>query len=135
VFGNLGGRARSYSSTASGGAPQNALDGNTTTMWNSGGTPTQWVQIDLGRPSPISKVRLLPSVYPSSAGAVHEIWGGATTGSLSLLKTVTGSHEEGVWREWMPSAAVKNIRYLKVVTTSIEGGSWVAWREIEVYKY
>src|SRR4051794_15731107 len=52
----------------------NAVDGNTSTVWNSGWWPTQWIQIDLGRPMSIGKIRVQFAPNP----------GGQQVGSISV---------------------------------------------------
>jgi RHS repeat-associated protein len=105
-----------------------ATDGNVNTLWNAGGWSPQWIQLDLGAAYTLSKLRLLVAQSPNGP-TTHQVYGGATTRSLSLLGTLDGSTTNGQWLEFNSSAS--NIRYVKVLTTS--SPSWVAWSEIEVY--
>jgi YD repeat-containing protein len=118
----------SASNYISGNEPGKAIDGNVNTLWNSGGFPSQWITIDLGQLSTVSKVRLLIAQSPTGS-TTHELYGGATTSNLSSLGSLSGSTQNGQWLEFDPNTS--NIRYLKVLTTS--SPSWVAWSEIEVY--
>jgi RHS repeat-associated protein len=113
----------------SGNEPSKAIDGNLSTLWNSGGFPSQSITIDLVQLSTVSKVRLLIAQSPNGS-TTQELYGGDTTSNLSLLGTLSGSTVNGQWLEFDPNTS--NIRYLKVLTTSTPS-SWVAWSEIEVY--
>src|SRR5438046_5341669 len=54
-----------------GNVPGNAVDGNSATIWNSGGWATQWIQLDLGRTYAIRKIRL--QVAQSPAGTTNHV--------------------------------------------------------------
>ncbi len=108
--------------------PQYATDGNLSSAWVVDGFAPQWIQLDLGQSANLSQVRL--SVQQDPAGqTVHEVWGGATPGSLTLLGTLSGYTQSGQWLELTTTA--QNVRYVRVVTTG--SPSWVAWNEVEVY--
>jgi hypothetical protein len=109
--------------------PANAIDGNSETIWNAGAHPEQWIQIDLGKLTTVSTIRLVISQHPAGE-TDHQIWGGADAASLTLLHEFKGFTQELDTLEFTPSAPQTDIRYLKVVTT--QSPSWVAWREIEV---
>lgn len=106
-----------------------AVDGDAGTLWNSGDGPPEWIQIDLGQPYTISAIRLVISQYPAGA-TVHQVWGGADAGSLSLLHEFSGPTGEPGALEFKPSPVWTKVRYIKILTT--QSPSWVAWREIEV---
>ena len=108
--------------------PALATDGNPNTAWNAGGFAPQWLQLDLGQATTITRVRLRVAQSPAGT-TVHQVWGGATTGSLGLLGTLAGTTQDGQWIEL--SAPAVNVRYVKVLTT--QSPSWVAWSEVEVY--
>jgi hypothetical protein len=56
--------------TASGSRPDapagNAVDDGMGLVWNAGGFPPQWIQIDLGAPAVITEIRLQVEQYPES---------------------------------------------------------------------
>jgi hypothetical protein len=109
--------------------PKLAFDGDVTTVWNAGDSAPSWIQLDLGQPVTISKVRL--NVLQSPNGpTTHEISGGPTPDSLTLIGTLDGNTTDGQWLELNQSA--NNVRYVKIETT--KSPSWVAWKEIEIYK-
>ncbi len=119
--------------TASNSAANNpataAIDGDLKTQWNAGGAPPQWIQIDLGEASNLSKVRL--NVLQTPAGpSVHEIYGGATPENMSLIGTLESETRDNQWIELNKTA--NNVRYVRINT--VKSPSWVAWREIEVYR-
>ncbi len=117
--------SNSYSSSYT---PDKAIDNNASTWWSSGGFASQWIQLDLGAGADLNKIRLLVNQDPSGS-TIHEVHGGATPGSLSLLGTLTGSTSESQWLQLNSTAT--GVRYVKIITTS--SPSWVGWREIEVY--
>jgi predicted amidohydrolase YtcJ len=109
--------------------PSNALDGSIDTAWSAGSHPEQWIQIDLGRPRPVSSIRLVTSQYPDGQ-TVHQIWGGADENNLVLLHEFSGITTDNQTLEFQPSAPLQGIRFIRIVTT--QSPSWVAWREIEI---
>ncbi len=119
--------------TASSSAPENlpkfAFDGDVTTVWNAGASAPSWIQLDLGEPVTISKVRLNVAQTPPGA-TTHEISGGPTPDSITLIGTLDGNTTDEQWLELNQTA--NNVRYVKIKT--IKSPSWVAWREIEIYK-
>lgn len=110
-------------------APANTIDGDLKTQWSSAGPAPQWIQLDLGEESSVSKLRLNVSQTPTGP-TTHQIYGGSTPDNLKLLGTLDGVTQEGQWLE-LPLQA-NNVRYLKIAT--VKSPSWIAWREIEVFK-
>jgi len=109
--------------------PARATDGDVTTVWNAGAFAPAWIQLDLGEPVSISKVRLNISQVPSGP-STHVIAGGPTPEALVPIGTIDGDTTDNQWLEVAAPAA--NVRYLRISTT--KSPSWVSWREIEVYK-
>jgi hypothetical protein len=109
--------------------PGNALDGNIETLWSSGSSAPQWIQIDLGKATAVSAIRLVISQYPEG-NTIHQIWVGADANNLTLVHEFKGFTKDPDTLEFVPSVPLTNIRYVKIVTT--QSPSWVAWREIEV---
>jgi RHS repeat-associated protein len=123
-----GATASSYWTT--GYEPAKAIDGNTTTTtWNAGAFAPAWIQVDLGQSYSLSQVRLLTAQYPDGYTR-HEIYGGPSPSSLTLLGTVDGSTTSSQWLQL--TTAATNVRYVKVLTTA--SPSWIAWFEVEVYQ-
>jgi hypothetical protein len=106
-----------------------AVDGDFGTLWNSGGSPSQWIEIDLGGRYNISEIRLTTSQYPEGK-TIHQVLGKDTSGQYTLLTTFEGNTNEGQTLSFIPPEPILNIRFIRVET--IESPSWVAWREIEI---
>jgi hypothetical protein len=120
----------STASTSSGtDLPARATDGDVTTVWNAGAFAPAWIQLDLGQPGSVSKVRLNVSQVPSGP-STHVIAGGPTPEALVPIGTIDGDTSDNQWLELAVPAT--NVRYLRISTT--KSPSWVSWREIEVYK-
>lgn len=105
-----------------------AINGNLNDLWSAGAFAPQWIQVDLGQAKAISRVRLLVDQLPDGH-TTHEVYGGATPDTLTLLGTFDGDTSFHQWLEL--SSTASNIRYIKVSTTA--SPSWVGWAEIEVY--
>lgn len=110
-------------------AAANVMDGKAETFWNAGGAALQWIQLDLGEPTSVSKVRLQVLQTPGGA-TTHQIHGGPATDQLQPINTLEGTTQDGQWIE--SNSPASNVRYIRVTTS--KSPSWVAWREIEVYK-
>jgi F5/8 type C domain-containing protein len=109
--------------------PKFTFDGDVTTVWNAGAFAPAWIQLDLGQPMTISKVRLNVAQDPPGP-TTHEITGGPTPDSLTLIGILDPNTTDGQWLELNQTA--NNVRYVKIATT--KSPSFVAWREIEIYK-
>lgn len=96
--------------------------------WNSGAGVPGWIQVDLGQPAAISKVRLYTEQTPPGP-TTHQILGGLTPDNLAPLGTLDGDTASGQWLELQVKGQV---RFLRVVT--VKSPSWVGWRELEVYE-
>lgn len=109
--------------------PSAATDGNLEKWWGAGDFAPQWIQLDLGEPSTIGTVRLV--VTQSPAGDTrHQVYAGATVGSLVLVHTFEAYTTDGQVLEFTPEVPLENIRYIRVVTSM--SPSWIGWKEIEV---
>lgn len=106
-----------------------AVDGDLGTLWNSGGGPRQWIEIDLGAEYDIHEFRLTISQYPEGA-TTHRILGRSANGQFTVLTTFEGITADGQVLVFTPAQPVAGIRLIRVET--INSPSWVAWREIEV---
>lgn len=109
--------------------PGNVIDGKALTHWSAGGPAPQWIQLDLGEETSVSKVRLSVSQTPAGL-TTHEVYGGPSAEQLTLIGTLDAATRDEQWIELDASAT--NVRYLRV--TTVKSPSWVAWREIEVFK-
>jgi hypothetical protein len=121
------------SKTYSGSDPSYAADGKTSTAWNAGAGPSQWIQYDLGRTAAVRKIRLLPSQLPNGY-TTHLIQAGQDANNLKTVTSLTGYTYDGQWVDYLcnTKAVCGNVRYIKITTT--QSPSWVGWKEIEVYQ-
>jgi len=118
------------SATYSGSSPGYAMDGSSSTLWNSGGFGPQWIQIDLGKTAAIRKIKLQVAQSPSG-NTVHEIAVGQNPNSLTKVDTLRLYTSDGQWIESKDLAGDGgNVRYIRVTTTS--SPSWIAWKEIQI---
>ena len=97
-------------------------------LWNSGSVAPGWIQVDLGQPTAITKVRLYTEQNPPGPTS-HQILGGLSPDSLVPLGTLDGDTASGQWLELQVNG---NVRYVRIAT--LKSPSWVAWREIEIYE-
>ena len=108
-----------------------AVDGLMANSWSSGGYPDQWIDIDLGAPVDVGRIRLFVSQYPDGA-TTHKIMTRASTSDpWDLQYTFTGATVDNQVLEYSPPSAWTNVRFVRVDTTA--SVSWVAWKEIEVF--
>jgi hypothetical protein len=116
----------------------NAVDGDTTTIWNSGkftsstfGGGPQWITIDLGTTYSISEVKLT-FVQTPAGFSTNYIYGSVDGSTWTLLFSWYNSwtFDLQVVDYNLPTASAA-VRYVKVTTT--DSPSWVAWRDIDVY--
>jgi hypothetical protein len=89
--GNLAlGRPVTASGSVPGAPPSHTVDGLMANVWNAGGYPPQWIEIDLGGPVSIALVRLFVSQYPDGP-TTHRVYGRATSGDpWQLLTEISG---------------------------------------------
>lgn len=108
-----------------------AVDGDLGTLWNSGGGPTQWIQINLGAAYGIRELRLTPAQFPAGK-TIHRVLGkepGAGA-SFRLLHTFEGNTEDGQTLIYTFPQPIQGLQFIQIETTV--SPSWVAWREIEI---
>ena len=107
-----------------------AADGNTETLWNSGGPPTQWIDIDLGYDRAISRLRMLTAQLPAG-NTVHNLYGRTEAGQWYYFGVWGGYTTDSQWLQMDTGDSMAPVRYLVLQTT--QGPSWVAWREFEAW--
>jgi hypothetical protein len=124
----LGAEVRA-SGVLSGEPPENAVNGQTSDRWGAGAPPTQWIEIDLGSPKVVGRIRMTTSQSPPGR-TVHQLWVGPSREALTLVHAFDEHTEDMQSLVFEPEAALEQVRFLRVVTTL--SPSWVGWREIEV---
>lgn len=106
-----------------------AVDGDLGTLWNSGGGPIQWIEIDLGKEYDILKIELTISQFPAGK-TTHRILGANTSRQYIELTIFSGNTSDGQVLIFSPDNPSASIQFVRVET--VESPSWVAWREIEI---
>lgn len=106
-----------------------AVDGDLGTLWNSGGGPTQWIEIDLGAEYNILRVELTPSQFPAGE-TVHRLLTAGVNRQFSEVNVFTGFTTDGEALVFSPASPIASVQFVRIETTVTP--SWVAWREIEV---
>ncbi|MDH4176863.1 MAG: discoidin domain-containing protein [Thermoleophilia bacterium] len=109
--------------------PEHAVDGDAESIWTAGEDAPQWIEIDLGSPSSVTKIALSVSQYPEGQTR-HRVLGRAPGGDDILLHEFSGQTKDPEWLEFSPPQPWTNVRHIRVETVS--SPSWVAWREIRV---
>ncbi|WP_405770740.1 discoidin domain-containing protein [Streptomyces sp. NBC_00080] len=118
-----GGRTATTSTTGSGSAPGDALDGNPGTRWTTGTSqqPGQWFTVNLGAGTSVSKVLL--DAGPTSAGdrpTSYEVWGSTDNTNWSKYASGTGSGRITTASFY----ATQYVQYLKIVQTGTSSNWW-----------
>ena len=105
--GNLAlGKPVTASATEAGSSVTHVVDGLMANSWSSGGYPGQWIEIDLGAPVPVARVRLFVTQYPNGA-TTHHILTRATTGDAWTDQHIfTGVTSDGDVLEYEPASAM-----------------------------
>jgi len=107
--------------------PKYAVDGNISTDWGSGGSPPQWIEIDLGSPARVDVVNLLVTQYPSG-DTVHRILVHAAEGEFAEAYRFEQYTNTGDWLQFIPDEPLENIQVSRRDT--VKSPSWVGWIEI-----
>jgi hypothetical protein len=111
--------------------PSLAVDGNRETAWISGQDPPQSIEIDLGAPAAVGRIRLVVSRYPAEGPSLYRVWAKTASGQDVLLQELAGVSRDNEVLEYTPAQAAQGIVRIRVET--LQTTSWVAWREIEVF--
>jgi hypothetical protein len=120
----------SASATLSSGDAMRAGDGSTCTEWNAGGFAPASVTLDLGTPTRIDAIVLVPEMSPG--GRVrHEIAFSDDGRSFQVGHRVEAPMQTRVPVE-LPLPRPERARFVRVTTTS--SPSFVAWREVALFR-
>ena len=123
--------------TASGAEPTNpaerAVDGNVQDWWNSGGYPSQWLEVDLGVPKTIALVRGISMGYPNG-GSILLLGKSTPDSPYHLLHAFRGPMADYQQVAYAPTQPWRNVRFLRLYVPAVNGQvGWVAWHELSVY--
>ena len=100
--------------------------------WNAGAGPHQWVEIDLGSPSTVTHVTLIPEQTDAIQHVKNTIFGVAPDGRRTVIAEQDGITVSG-GEYTKPIGHTLGGGIQKVRIETIRTNSWVSWREIEVY--
>lgn len=110
-----------------------AVDGEISTAWNSGGFPSQWIEIDLLGPVDIRLMELVTAQSPPGKTRHLVYFRASREQAWRLGWTIEGETRGG---QVLHLDFSRNIqlgqRYVRVVTPS--SPSWVAWKEIRIFE-
>jgi hypothetical protein len=124
------GRPATASSSEGAKPPASAFDGNRQTAWSAGALAPQWIQVDLGSPQSVKRMRLYVTQLPDGF-TVHRVYGRKSAGdSERLLQEFAGFTRSGDTLEQTPSLPWQDVRYLRVET--LASPSLIGWRELEI---
>ncbi|MER6172240.1 discoidin domain-containing protein [Streptosporangium sp. NPDC001681] len=120
------GKTATASSTENGGTPPAAaVDGDTSTRWSSAASDSQWLQVDLGASSSISRVVLN---WEAAYGSGYKIQVSENGTTWTDLKTVTGG--DGGIDSWDVTGSGRYVRMQGV--TRATGYGYSLW-EFQVF--
>jgi hypothetical protein len=109
--------------------PEYAVDGNLQTQWGAGSGVPQWIEINLGKPSTITDIRLTIAQYPNG-NTTHQIWVRGADDNLQMIHEFDGTTVDNQILEFIPDSPLEGIQFIRIVTT--QSPSWVSWKEIEI---
>jgi len=107
----------------------NAVDGNSSTTWNSGGFPMQWIRVELGGSFMVSKVKVKANVQPNQQVNFNVIV--FFSNGKYKIENWTGNWIKGEWFACPLGQSYSNVIAVKLEVT--KSTSWVALYELEVY--
>jgi hypothetical protein len=105
-----------------------AVDGDSASWWGAGDFAPQWIEVDLGVPTPVAEIRLATSQTPPGLTA-HRVYGRVAGDVERLLHEFDGTTVDATeLRQTLPVEV--QAQFVRVET--ILSPSWVSWREVEV---
>ncbi len=124
------------------GAPAaQAVDGSPA-FWSPGAPPPQWLEVDLGAPSSVARLRLVaapaappeayaaPTLAPQNTGSLHQVWAAGEDGKLHLEHSFTGLPPgDGIF-EVTFDPPLEGVQYISIYS---EQESFTGWQEVEIY--
>jgi hypothetical protein len=121
------------SATLSGTALSATQDGKyvMTTSWNAG-SPTGWIEFDLGSVKTIRAIRMSPEQSLTGV-TTHNVYIGNTPSPTTLRVSINEltDNKAPIARKFPDGGTVQG-RYVRI-SSNTTGSSWLAWREVEIY--
>lgn len=100
------------------------------TYFNAGNFPPQWIELKLPKLYTIHNICLQVRQTPPGK-TIHKLYVGAASNPTKLIDTLAGYTETGQWLNLTYSPSLTNVRYLRLHT--VLSPSWVAWSKFLVY--
>jgi hypothetical protein len=113
------------------GAAAFAVDGLMANRWGAGLGAPQWIEIDLGAPTTIGRIRLFVTQTPDGPTTHYIVGRAMTSDDWEQIHAFAGSTVDNQVLEHTFATPETDIRYVRVDTAA--SVSWVSWREIEIY--
>jgi len=122
-------RPATASASSPGSKPGLAVDGDPKTRWDAGGPAPQSIEVDLGRETSISSIRLLPA-GPADAAIAVVVKARDEADHTLVLGVVNQTATGTAWLTVAGPTPCVGLRWISIETGWSVGA--VAWREIEV---
>jgi hypothetical protein len=113
--------------------PDRAFDGKRNTDWNAGGYAPAWIEADLGAPTQLASILLIP-VQDIPGATTHEVWVsnkpiGDDRRDAKLVHTFQGETKDNQLLQFNFPKGL-SARYVQIRTT--QSPTWIAWWEVEI---
>lgn len=110
--------------------PSNAVDGSDDTWWTAPDAGPQWIEIDLGSPATVERLRLLTELGADSPLRVVVSLQDEDRAQVAQQELSSDGSSSPLTLEHSFTEPPQGVRYVRV-TTYRDG--WIIWHEIEVY--
>ena len=110
--------------------PRNAVDGSEATWWTGPDEGPQWIEVDLGAPASIDRIRMITEVGADTPLVVEVSLLDADRNEVGSRRLETTEAARRLDLDDPFDAPVDGVRYVRA-TTFREG--WAIWHELEVY--
>jgi hypothetical protein len=123
IANRAGNAAITASSTEDGSDPSFAVDGDPSTVWNSGDFPPAWIQLDLGGEFTIQSIRLRVTQNPPGP-TEHRISIGTDEGEWTEIHSFVGETRGGQWLSYRRPTAVGRVQQWGRTVLSFESAAY-----------
>jgi len=97
--------------------------------WNSGGHPTQWIQINLKNKMYVEAIELVVDISPSCEVVYNVDIDVKKKLDSQVAEVYEEFHSKEMWKKIPVGGVIKNIR-----VTTVKSESWVAWKRVLLKK-
>ena len=110
--------------------PRNAVDGSEATWWTAPAGGPQWIEIDLGAPSSVDRLRMITELGADTPLAVDVELLDAGRAVVAEHRFETTEPVPRLVLEHTFPAPVGGVRFVRATTFR---DAWIIWHEVEVY--